>query len=1612
MSDELKTISRTPPAHPSMDFARLREEGIAYIADLAGKVWTDYNLHDPGITALEVLLYAITDLGYRTNLPVKDLMTSQEANPLQNFHTLAEVAINCPWTIDDYRKLLRDTDRVRSGWLKVAPSSEVGQALMGLYQAYVELDEDPKLGNLNDNSVNTVLDITNAFAGVPNSLQLEVEFPTWETQFTDVDAVDSTSFTMDVPDLNYLDIPDDPFLLFADIQVNGTVTIPVKIRTLNPQDQIFNITEYINLLKAQFNTHTIVVQRYLEKRALVKSTLKSVTKKLHGNRNLCEDFLSVSPMSLQELALKLRLEVVPGTNLESTLARVYFEVGRFLAPPMRFKTLKALLEEGYRTDQIFEGPLLNNGFIADEELDRQDRRSIIYISDLVQIIMDVPGVVAVRGIGLCNYIYGELTSEIQVHLNDGQQTVDGDLVDDYCLNLNNPERFVPQLSVLRSSASFEVLGQLPASANTAEVIEQYQSLKAIAREDATAGGPRDLPVPEGKWLGLKEYPSIQNDFPNTYGVGPDGLGAEENDQRQAQARQFKGYLRFFDDLMAAYLAQLSELRSLFSMEDATVVGQTYFSPAVVQADDVQSLLAGYTAYALSNGLDPESPTDFQTYLNDTNVPTAQDHQVQLGFLLEDQTTFEDRRNRFLDHLLARFTESFTDYALYLHRSSGSGAPAQLITDKARFLKHYPEMSRERGKGFNYCDTNALGDPNVWDTSNVAGLKKRVSYLMGLANYDRQNWSPLHGFEQYIDTGGQHRFRLWNDSNELLLSSAGGKNTEAELLAELAKVIQYGQDPANYNSLTAQNGTYFFQLVDDSMPVDVIGVKLGFVSASERDAGMDELIAKLRALDNVFGFHLVENLLLRPRKVGDEALLPDESCDDSGCEKVDDPYSFRVNVVLPTWTSQASDPNFRRAFTQTLRLETPAHIYLKFYWVDRVQLFEFERWYKKRLENIAEPEGEVLQDDLLFWLNQEAAPADRNLGRLPDQTGSGNKAFMFTGKSPRTNGTTDYIRGNIGTVNGLDRFTMAIWVRITDFINTPGQASPTDRFIVNLPLNSDFASGTAGTSIFTPAHRRFVFRVHTGASIPDMEHVITENQWIRLVGTFGDGLKRFYINGVLAEEQALPGTIAHLSEELFLGAAHTNNLNQHASFAFYSGLQLWSDTWDADDVLYDYEHPEQLPCYRGGSNLDENNLLLSWLMIEGRGFAIHDASGNQLHGQHTSNYWNRSQFNTAQTAFLNYSAKLWFDRQNNLVTIPDDGGVNNIYNNGAISFLFKRDGDTLLSYQDLYHRFNSSDRGLQLFIDNANNFSIYTDGSLQSFGYQVDLQPHYYRVEINGNQATLSVDDNLISTVTINPVDVPDPATHGMGKWKNVGAANGVIDDVRIEVGGVVTGWWQNNPIDYQWEDLSGNGNHGTFPHTIDVVTLPEVKRTGLDSLGRPVNRLRDGDILNLDGDGHVYFKYEAGRYVMTDDFTMECWIKPNRITNPQAAIMGYGAASSHYHLYLNYNDNSASAISNGFANAQGSDFLLEIGEWVHLVAAFDASTNTMTYYRNGIYGGSYTSNALVSQAQTHFYIGRWSYASSGQVDGNLGDVRLYKGRALSQLEARANFRAQRNKFGL
>ena len=135
-------ISKVKPSEPTLNYEYLRSEGLKYIEQLSKKIWTDYNIHDPGITILELLCYAITDLGYRTTYPIRDILTDRNdrAQTLhEQFFSAIEILPSKPVTIKDYRKLLIDIEGVKNAWLE---DDKISSNLQGLYNIILELEKD------------------------------------------------------------------------------------------------------------------------------------------------------------------------------------------------------------------------------------------------------------------------------------------------------------------------------------------------------------------------------------------------------------------------------------------------------------------------------------------------------------------------------------------------------------------------------------------------------------------------------------------------------------------------------------------------------------------------------------------------------------------------------------------------------------------------------------------------------------------------------------------------------------------------------------------------------------------------------------------------------------------------------------------------------------------------------------------------------------------------------------------------------------------------------------------------------------------------------------------------------------------------------------------------------------------------------------------------------------------------------------------------------------------------------------------------------------------------------------------------------------------------------
>ncbi len=405
---------------------------------------------------------------------------------------------------------------------------------------------------------------------------------------------------------------------------------------------------------------------------------------LHAHRNLCEDIEEIEVLETQDIRVNAHIEIGPAEDAEVLLAAIYDRIDAYMSPTVQFETLSQRLEAGDAIDDIFDGPPLQHGFIDTAALRRNQRRTALYTSDIIREIMDVAGVRAVRSLSL--------------GMADGNDVQE----EKWSLKLDSDK--IPLLALDASSVVL-AYNRVRVSLNAQNVRAAYEKRRQDGRP-VPALDDSPLPPPTGRRRDVGRYRSVQHQFPAAYGIGELGLPPSASPQRQSQARQLKAYLMFFDQLLANMFAQLAHVKDLFTFSGDTP--RTYFSNMI---DDPKLAL---------NGIRLHDSETHRSHLPHITAETAS------GSDPARQETH--RRHRFLNHLLARFAETFTDYALTLdsqQTADDGSADDQLVLDKQAFLQHYPQISRNRGTAFNYL--------LPWLELQPSGLEKRIRFKLGLTD---------------------------------------------------------------------------------------------------------------------------------------------------------------------------------------------------------------------------------------------------------------------------------------------------------------------------------------------------------------------------------------------------------------------------------------------------------------------------------------------------------------------------------------------------------------------------------------------------------------------------------------------------------------------------------------------------------------------------------------------------------------------------------------------------------------------------------------------------------------------------------------------------------------
>lgn len=433
------------------------------------------------------------------------------------------------------------------------------------------------------------------------------------------------------------------------------------------------------------------------------------------HRNLCEDVYEVKVLTPVPVGLFIEIETEQDADYQQILTEMYGVINAYISPSLDFYTLPELLKKGKTPEEIYQGLLPRYGFIDLDELEHFDKKKSLYISDILNLMMKIKGVKSIKRL----LFTVDKENEDKVVSNNICITLKSD---DYVFNLapfslaeNNKDNNTPH-NIFFSREGYSPRVKLKAEPPFAD--NRYAKYQKVDEE---------YPLPQGKYRNTETYYSFQHLFPKAYRMGIERLPKSASKLRKAERLQLKAYLTFFDQFLADYLAQLSAMEHYFAID----------------GDDIE-------------------PTYFFHELQDSEI-------VDVKEVLKDKETQGpsdidlDRRNRILDHLLARFNDSFADYAVLTYLSNLDGisddglklSKTKRIKYKKQLLNGYATMSSTRSQAIDYTEN-----------LQISNLERRILAKLGITEPRLHIRKPLYRLSPTLVRSNKNKTRfVFNDNRD-------------------------------------------------------------------------------------------------------------------------------------------------------------------------------------------------------------------------------------------------------------------------------------------------------------------------------------------------------------------------------------------------------------------------------------------------------------------------------------------------------------------------------------------------------------------------------------------------------------------------------------------------------------------------------------------------------------------------------------------------------------------------------------------------------------------------------------------------------------------------------
>ncbi|MCA2997714.1 MAG: hypothetical protein ING75_03840 [Rhodocyclaceae bacterium] len=423
---------------------------------------------------------------------------------------------------------------------------------------------------------------------------------------------------------------------------------------------------------------------------------------LNQNRNLGEYFLLPILLRAKVITLGGSIVLAPSAELEKVTARILTALNEYAVPPLVQSGYHELLAEGLHADQIFNGPKLANGWIAKPGA-LSPKRTEVRLCDLAPLISAIDGVQEVESL----YFVGRQGTDAGVS------------------KIDVADHEFPAIAL-----SAEVLfkcNDVTVEVNQGSMRQQYLERLSATHQAASVSSSIDLypTLPNGTFRNIEEYYSVQNTFPEIYGIGPNVWRGHGDPYRNALSRQLQGYLMAFDQLLANEFSQLANVSTLFSfglpppadgITEMTGLpwrkfSTTYHCQPLYDIPHVKPLLLGNDAFRFRYETSrSEVELDAEAWKRFCAFP-FNEYVCGLRKCLENDTEALIRRDGMLTHLMARHGVDANLYDGMIDQCQWFGDERKTrIVVKTIWLQNFALLSYHRSRAFDVDDCRRLPKP--------------------------------------------------------------------------------------------------------------------------------------------------------------------------------------------------------------------------------------------------------------------------------------------------------------------------------------------------------------------------------------------------------------------------------------------------------------------------------------------------------------------------------------------------------------------------------------------------------------------------------------------------------------------------------------------------------------------------------------------------------------------------------------------------------------------------------------------------------------------------------------------------------------------------------------